>query len=120
MDKICKIDGFSMRKIINKFKTICYYNENDEFHREDGPAIEYADGSKTWIKNGLYHREDGPAIECANNYKTWCKNGKLHREDGPAIEYVEGDKEYWYNDIWYKEIKTDEEWIRFVKLIIFK
>ena len=25
---------------------------NDELHREDGPAIEWADGSKSWYLNG--------------------------------------------------------------------
>ena len=35
-------------------------------HREDGPAIEYANGNKHWYLNGKLHREDGPAIENAN------------------------------------------------------
>ena len=41
-----------------------------QYHREDGPAIEYADGDRYWIKNGLLHREDGPAIESSrgNSY----------------------------------------------------
>ena len=33
-----------MRKIINKYGTIFYFNDNDEYHREDGPAVEYVDG----------------------------------------------------------------------------
>jgi hypothetical protein len=37
-----------------------WYNLNDERHREDGPAIECADGGKYWYINGQYHREDGP------------------------------------------------------------
>lgn len=32
-------------------------------HRDDGPAIEYDDGSKVWATNGEYHRLDGPAYE---------------------------------------------------------
>ncbi len=27
---------------------------NDEFHREDGPAIEYPDGSRRWYLNGRF------------------------------------------------------------------
>ena len=84
-----------MKKEIDEFGNIFYYNENNKLHREDGPAIEYVDGDK-W----------------------WYKNEKLHREDGPAMEY-DGYKEYWYNDIYYPEIKTDEEWVRIVKLMVF-
>jgi hypothetical protein len=29
-----------------------YWYKNDKRHREDGPAIEDADGSKEWYKNG--------------------------------------------------------------------
>ena len=120
MGKICKANGVYMRKVINNFGDVFYYNENNEYHREDGPAIEYTNGDKYWCKNGLFHREDGPAIEYSNGAKEWLRNGKHHREDGPAIEYVDGDKKYLYNDIEYSEIKTDEEWIRFIKLMIFQ
>ena len=44
--------------------------------------------------NGRRHREDGPAIEWANRTKEWYLNGELHRKDGPAIEGVE--YKYWY------------------------
>ena len=33
-------------------------------------------GSKYWRLNGQYHREDGPAIEYPNGSKYWCLNGK--------------------------------------------
>ena len=109
-----------MRKEIDEDGTICYFNEKNEYHREDGPAVEYTSGNKFWCKNGEFHREDGPAIEYADGTKYWYKNGFLHREDGPAIEDTNGDKEYWHNGIEYTEIKTDEEWIRFVKLMVFQ
>ena len=85
-----------MKKEINEYGTIRYYNENNELHREDGPAVELVNGDKWWYKNGKYHREDGP-----------------------AVKFVDGYKEYWYNNIFYPEIKTDEEWKRFVKLLVF-
>ena len=66
-------------------------------HREDGPAIERADGYKVWYINGKRHREDGPAVEGFNGYKEWYLNGKLHREDGPAIERADGSKEWYIN-----------------------
>lgn len=53
-----------------------WYNEQDQFHREDGPACEWADGTKWWYLNDKLHREDGPAIERADGTKSWCLNGK--------------------------------------------
>ena len=66
-------------------------------HREDGPAVEYANGYKSWWLNGVRHREDGPAIEYANGRKEWYLNDKRHREDGPAVEWEDGYKSWWLN-----------------------
>jgi len=71
---------------------------NGEYHREDGPAVEYANGYKAWYLNGKRHRGDGPAVEGANGYKAcWYLNGKRHREDGPAVEYASGYKAWYLN-----------------------
>ena len=43
----------------------------------------------------ILHRENGPAIEYADGNKLWYQNGKLHRLDGPAVEFADGSKEYW-------------------------
>jgi len=82
--------------------TVCdngdrFWYLNGKFHREDGPAFEYANGDKIWYMNGVRHREDGPAFEYANGDKIWYFNGKLHREDGPAVEYSDGSKEWYLN-----------------------
>jgi len=74
-----------------------YWYLNGEFHREDGPAIEYASGTKFWYLNGKHHREDGPAVEWADGDKSWYLNGKLHREDGPAVELANGAKAWYLN-----------------------
>ena len=56
----------------------------------------FSSGNKYWFnKEGLYHREDGPAVEFARGTKYWYINGRLHREDGPAAELIGGAK-YWY------------------------
>jgi hypothetical protein len=68
---------------------------NGEYHREDGPAIEFANGDKLWYINGQIHRVDGPAIEWTSGTKQWYRHGKCHREDGPAIEWANGIK-FWY------------------------
>mgnify|MGYP000264631281 CR=1 FL=1 len=57
-------------------------------------------GNKEWYNSeGQYHREDGPAIENANGNKAWIINGKFHREDGPALTFASGFKEWYINDV---------------------
>lgn len=36
--------------------------------------IEYSNGDQVWLVNGLTHREDGPAIIWANGEKRWHLN----------------------------------------------
>ena len=74
-----------------------------KYHRLDGPAIEYSDGTKHWYVEGKWHRIDGPAIEFSNGEKRWYAEGKLHRLDGPAIERSNGTK------LWYVEGKQYSE-----------
>jgi hypothetical protein len=76
-----------------------YYSDKKmtEYHREDGPAVEYSYGAKEWYLNGNPHREDGPAVEDADGTKEWYLNGRLHREDGPAYEGADGTKGWWLN-----------------------
>jgi hypothetical protein len=108
--------------------TTTWYNANGDKHRDnDLPAIEYANGNKSWYVNGLRHRDrDLPAIEYANGdkwwfvngrnhrdhdlhaferenvVKTWFVNGKRHRNNGlPAIEHANGHKEWFIYDKQY-------------------
>jgi len=73
------------------------------------------DGNKYWILNGQYHREDGPAIEYTSGSKFWYSHGKLHRLDGPAIEYYNGYKLWYYHD---KRVNcsSQEEFERLINL----
>ena len=68
--------GYSVK--ITKYSIEWY--RNGERHRDNGPAIEFTNGTKCWYLNGEYHREDGPAVEYSNGYKIWYLNGK---EVGP-------------------------------------
>ena len=89
----------------------CVIGKNDkgDFHREDGPAIDYSNGHKCWYLNGLLHREDGPAHENANGDKRWYLNGLLHRVDGPAIEHANGNKDWFLNGDHYTEEDYNEK-----------
>ena len=75
-------------------------------------------GTKEYYKDYILHRDDGPAIEYADGHKEWYQNDQLHREDGPAIECSNGNEKWYYQD---KEIKcsSQEEFIRLLKLKSF-
>lgn len=54
------------------------WKKNRQLHREDGPAVAYAGGSKYWYINDQLHREDGPAKELE---REWFLHGKKITED---------------------------------------
>jgi hypothetical protein len=56
---------------IDESLTIRYYDSDGLLHREDGPAVQYADGGAMWLIHGQCNRLDGPAIENASGYKAW-------------------------------------------------
>jgi len=60
---------------IDNFGNKLWRNKDGEFHRLDGPAVEFADGDKQWWIKGNLHRSDGPAIELGS-YKAWWKDGR--------------------------------------------
>ena len=60
------------------------------------------DGTE-YYKDGVLHREDGPAVEWLNGSKFWFINGKRHREDGPAFVWADGTNNWYLNDIQYHE-----------------
>ena len=58
----------------------------------------------TTTKNGSdYHRLDGPAVEWSDGSKQWWINNKLHRLDGPAVEWLDGRKAWYVNDKVYSK-----------------
>jgi len=89
--------------------TIRWQNKKGKLHREDGPALEYANGSKFWHVNGKLHRLDKPAIECVNGDKYWYQKGIRHRLDGPAIEWSDGCKRWYINGKEFTEEEFDKQ-----------
>ena len=69
-------------KSVDKDGTIYYKNKKGQYHREDGPAVLYSNGTKVWSINGLIHREDGPAIEYPGGYSEYrLSNIRYTKED---------------------------------------
>lgn len=64
-----------------------YYNEKKEFHREDGPAVEFVNGNKEWHYNGL------PQIHEYDGYKYWVKpSGEKDMWGHPIMVLVKKEK----------------------------
>jgi hypothetical protein len=92
-----------------------YIFGTEVLHREDGPAIEWLSGDKTWYYKGEIHRSDGPAIEYINGEKQWWLNSLRHRDDGPAVVYKDGRKEWWFDGIrlskekWFEALNEEQK-----------
>ena len=67
----------SLRRVVETDGTVCYYNHEGELHREDGPAVEDANGDRWWYLNGQRHRDGGPAVECADGVRAWWHHGEF-------------------------------------------
>lgn len=68
--------------------------------------IEENKGIYHYLK-GLWHREDGPAIIFDEGSRHWFKNGMSHRIGGPAIENTDSDCCYAINDHWWWNCDVD-------------
>lgn len=98
-------------------RAVCY-KVNGEYHREDGPAIEYFDGNNFWYYYGKLHREDGPAIEDPQEcVYYWYYHDKLHRFDGPAVVSKKGGKSYF---IYGKEIEGENAYKLLINMMKLK
>ena len=74
-------DILKYRIEVDRDGTRRYYNTAGQYHRIDGPAILWANGSKMWWQNEQLHRTDGPAVEWADGRKRWYINGEELSED---------------------------------------
>jgi len=70
--------------LIDKSNAISWY-ENGKLHGKNGPAVEFADGSKWWFKTDRRHRENGPAVEQANGDKAWWLDGRVYSEQAHRL-----------------------------------
>ena len=57
-----------------------YRNDKGQYHRTDGPAVIYNNGTKVWYKDGKKHRINGPAFIWPNGTKSWWIEGENYTE----------------------------------------
>ena len=71
------------------------------------------------MEMNIWHRTDGPAVEYSNGTKFWYLNGRLHRTDGPAVEWPDGTEEWFINDhkLSLKEIEERKKLIELTNTI---
>jgi hypothetical protein len=92
------------RSIRSKNGDLFYFDEEGRWHRDDGPAFEWLDGSREWYCHGKLHREDGPARVMQDGSKEWFFEGLRHRLGAPAIIRSDGSKEWWREGTRFPEI----------------
>ena len=125
-----------VRVEINEHGSRFWRNQNGQFHREDGPAVEWAYGKKEWYLNDWLHREDGPAYEDADGVKEWYLNGDHLTEaefklivsgEAEKVYIVEADDRYydsgeqWTSTLAYEDIAEAEfEMMRMKKEYIWE
>ena len=74
-----------------------YFDSDDRYHRDDGPAIIWASGTQEWYQHEHRHRDDGPAAIWPDGSQFWWFDHMRHREDGPAVIRADGRREWWMN-----------------------
>lgn len=60
---------------INKYGSKAWYDDQDQYHNDNGPAIIHSSGYKAWYVNGIRHNDNGPAAIWPNGKKHWYING---------------------------------------------
>jgi hypothetical protein len=74
----------------NKLTMLCLGSATELPPNFTGIFYNLYNGSKSWYLNGYLHREDGPAVEWANDSgKSWFLNGKLIYDDY-ELSFIEG------------------------------
>ncbi len=68
-----KTQSISIKKI-DEFGNIRYYNEQNQLHREDGPAVECPYGYMQWWHNGKWLGISGADYD-QNKFEKWLALG---------------------------------------------
>lgn len=84
-------DGYSFKTNAN--------GSIDRYYKGNFLSTEWRQGG---VPDGVLDREDGPAIEHADGSYAYYRNGKLDRRGGPAISHADGDEYYYRNGVFIR------------------
>ena len=70
------VEMLTLNVTVDEWGDRIYRNSNGQKHRQHGPAVEWANGHKSWFLNGELHRTTGPAVERSNGDKEWFLDGE--------------------------------------------
>ena len=108
MSEQAVFEALKYRVEVDIYGTRCYFNNANQLHRTDGPAVIRWSGTKEWWQNGQLHRTGGPAIEWANGASEWYQNNKRHRIDGAAIIFDDRVKQWFINGVRLSEAEFNQ------------
>ena len=57
MSEQAVFDALKYRVVVNEYGDKLYYNNANQLHRTDGPAIEWSDGEEGWWLKGVRYSE---------------------------------------------------------------
>lgn len=78
--------------IIKENGTKIYYNDDEQEHRDDGPAIISVNGDRSWLTRGLLDNDDIPSVLRSTGAILWYKDFRPCRKNGPAFDFPTGHK----------------------------
>lgn len=88
-----------------------FYDENGQYHNDNGPAVIHYNGDVEYYIHGKKHRLDGPAVIRSDGYNAHYINDKKSRVDGPALYKIIDGKivtsAYFYNNNHYIKEEFD-------------
>ena len=58
-----------------------WYDDREHYHREDGPAAVYVDGTQYWYRHDRFHFAHGPSILYADLLVWYDKGEHLRRRE---------------------------------------
>lgn len=78
-------DGVLVKSVWHSGR-IEYYDENGDYHRDDGPAV--IDNGQFWYKHGKFHRLDGPAYSSYKEKSYWIDGVEYTEEQFKVITFT--------------------------------
>ena len=92
-------DGIKVLPSVIDVDRVEWHNADGQVDRDDGPAIIYRSGTRSWVKNGKTHRVGAPALTYDHVGEVWKVDGKLHRLDGAAHISPTGHRCWYVNHV---------------------